>query len=66
MTPNLRDRYYYNFIRTIGANVISKGRTIPKAHLNKLKNIFDNGVTIWHMDRVGVQMFDYTYDNIEV
>lgn len=66
MTPNLRDRYYYNFIRTIGANVISKRRTIPKTHLNKLRNIFDNGVTIWHMDRVGVQMFDYTYDNREV
>lgn len=66
MLPNIRNRYYYNFIRTVDVNLKPKVRTIPKAHLNVLKSIYNNGITVWHMDRSGVQMFDYTYDNKEI
>lgn len=65
MTPSIRDRYYYNYIKTIGANILPK-EGMPKSHLEVLKNIFDNGVTVWHMDRDGVYFMDYTYDNREV
>lgn len=64
MKPNLRHRYYYNYIKTIGANVRCSG--IPREHLDAIKRIFDNGVTIWHMDREGVVVGDYSNDNYEV
>lgn len=62
--PNLRSRYYYNYIKTVGVNISSSW--IPRNHLEKLKDIFDNGVTIWHIDRKGVNVGDYSNDNYEV
>lgn len=59
----LRSRYYYNYIRTVGVNI---GGNIPDKYLNKIKNIFDNGVTLWHVDREGVRVSDYQYENVEV
>lgn len=59
----LRSRYYYNYIKTVGCNL--KG-AIPKAHINELKQIFDNGITLWHMDRDGVSYGDYSLENVEV
>lgn len=64
MVPDLRNRYFYNFIKTAGANI--KGEGIPKDHLKKLKSIFDNGTTIWHMDRLGVSIGSFSKDNYEV
>lgn len=67
MEINLRSRRDYNYIQTMGANVVSKGsRRIPKDHLRKLSEIFDNGVTIWHIDRNGNLFQDYSYDNVEM
>lgn len=60
-----RNRYYFNYIKTTGAN-ISLGEGIPRSVLEQLKQIYDNGVTIWHMDREGVTMHDYSMDNYEV
>lgn len=62
-TPNLNSRYYYNFVRTVNCNINGVG--VPKEHLNKLKAIYNNGTTIWHIDNSGVIIGDYQYDNKE-
>lgn len=62
---NRRDRYYYNYIKTVGINTYSTF-SIPKKHLEIYDSIFDNGVTIWHIDREGVEVLDYSMDNYEV
>ena len=59
-----RDRYYYNYIKTVGVNVRSQG--MPREHLDKIKDIYNNGVTIWHVDRAGVEVDNYSKDNYEV
>ena len=64
LIPNIRNRYYYNYIKTIGANL--KSNQIPRSHFEQLKSIFDNGVTIWHIDREGVIVGDISKDNYEV
>lgn len=64
MRINTRNRYYYNYIKTLGVNI--EGLRIPKEHLQELKNIYDNGVTVWHVGRDGVTVGDYSKDNFEV
>lgn len=67
MVVNYRNRYYYNYIKTIGANITPKNWTgIPKEHLRELKEVFNSGVTVWHMDRQGVEFLNYNYDNYEI
>lgn len=60
-----RNRYYFNYIKTVGAN-ITLGDGIPRSILSELQQIYDNGVTIWHMDRQGVEIHNYEMDNYEV
>ena len=58
-----RSRYYFNYIKTIGCNITGD---IPRKYLNKLKSIFDNGVTLWHADRdIIIQEYN-NGDNYEV
>ena len=57
--PNTKTRRYYNYIKTIDANIVGD---IPNMHLNTLKGIFDKGITIWHTDAIG----NYSLDNKEV
>lgn len=57
--PNTKSRRYYNYIKTINANIVGN---IPNTHLNTLKGIFDRGLTIWHTDSIG----NYAVDNKEV
>lgn len=58
--PNLRSRYYFNYIKTIGANIKTN---IDADYKQELVNIFDNGITIWHYrDSAtfkGVNNYDY-------
>ena len=63
-TPNIRSRYYFNYIKTVGCNLNTN--SIPRSHLEELKGIFDRGTTIWHVDREGVVVGDYSNDNYEV
>lgn len=64
MTPNLRSRYYFNFVKAIDINIKSNG--IPKHHLLKLKSIYEAGTTIWHVDRYNFTFVgDYSNDNYE-
>lgn len=60
--PALRSRYYYNYIKTIGANVAGD---MDVNDLNKIRGIFDQGVTFWH-NRAGVTPLSYQYDNVEM
>ena len=57
--PNLKSRLYYNYIKTVNANIVGN---IPNNYLNSLKGIFDRGLTIWHTEDIG----NYDLDNREV
>lgn len=47
MTPNLRSRYWFNYIYTI--NAVVKG-SFSESVRSELASIFNGGVTIWHDD----------------
>lgn len=61
--PNTRTRTRFNFIQTSGANIIG---SINQIDLLKIKQIYDNGITIWHYNESAFNPFDYSYENIEV
>ena len=64
LSNNIRSRYYYNYVKTIGCNMTGD---IPRKYMNVLKSIFDKGVTLWHVDRTGVEVLNYTKnDNYEI
>lgn len=66
MEVNLRSRKNFNYIKTVGCNIVAKkNKSIPKEHLLKLRGIFDNGIRIWHMDR-NDGFLNYEFDNVEV
>ena len=54
--PELRTRLNWNYIETTDINITGN---IPQDHLQKIKNIFNTGVTLWHNDNVG----NYNRDN---
>lgn len=63
--PDYRSRYYFNYIRTIGANI----KTNIDAELkNELQNIFDTGLTIWHYRDASTfkGVNNYKYQNCEM
>ena len=43
--PNITGRTNWNYVKTIGANIEGD---IPEDHLNEIKTMFNNGVTLWH------------------
>ena len=55
--PNIRGRLNWNYVKTIGCNLIGD---IPQVDLSKIKNIFDNGVTFWHHSNT---FLDYSQSN---
>ncbi|MBO5712859.1 MAG: hypothetical protein J6R88_01480 [Clostridia bacterium] len=61
-TPNLRSRVRYNYIKTVGANVVG---SFNQDELAKIKAIFDNGVTFWHYNTTNFKPYDYSLENIE-
>src|SRR6185312_4967692 len=48
--PNFHTRKYWNFIQTSSCNILGN---FNNEDLQELKNIFDNGITLWHTDDVG-------------
>ena len=60
--PNLRSRLRYNYIKTIGANVVG---SFNQEDLAKIRAIFDNGVTFWHWNDKNFKPYDYSLENIE-
>ncbi len=43
--PNITGRTNWNYVKTVGCNIIGD---IPQNDLMKIKNMFNNGVTLWH------------------
>lgn len=43
--PNITGRLNWNYVKTIGANIEG---LIPEFYLDEIKNMFNNGVTLWH------------------
>lgn len=58
-TPNLHTRESWDYIRTVGCNLTG---TINADSIEKLRTIFNNGVTIWHTTDVG----NYNRSNNEI
>lgn len=65
ITPNLRSRYYFNYIKTIGANIETN---IDANYKNEIAQIFDTGITIWHYrDSTTFKgVNNYDYENVEM
>lgn len=55
--PNLNNRPNWNYVKTIGSNIIGD---IPQEDLQTIKNMFDNGVTLWHNKDT---FLDYSQNN---
>ena len=57
--PNLRSKISWNYIQTVKCNISGDG--IDPSDLEKIKRVFDNGVTLWHNKNIG----DYSQNNGE-
>lgn len=55
--PNIRGRLNWNYVKTIGCNLIGD---IPQIDLDKIKQLFDNGITLWHNSNT---FLDYSQNN---
>ena len=64
-TPNLKSRYYFNYIKTIDTNIFSD---IDNEYIDKLKSIYEKGITIWHYrDALTFRgVGDYQKENVEM
>lgn len=54
--PNFHTRRYWNYVQTASCNITGN---FNNADLQELKQVFDNGITLWHTDAVG----SYGYAN---
>ena len=55
--PNLNNRSKWNYVKTINANIIGD---IPQKDLQKIKELFNNGITLWHDSNT---FLDYSQTN---
>lgn len=59
---NVNSRRYFNFIKTNTCNIV--GDEIPHEYLEEIKDIFNRGVTIWHIDN-GANVGDYSVSQLK-
>lgn len=59
---NVNSRRYFNFIKTNTCNIV--GDEIPHEYLEEIKDIFNRGVTIWHVDN-GANVGDYSVNQLK-
>lgn len=59
---NVNSRRYFNFIKTNTCNIV--GDEIPHEYLEEIKDIFNRGVTIWHIDN-GASIGDYSVSQLQ-
>jgi hypothetical protein len=59
---NVNSRRYFNFIKTNTCNIV--GDEIPHEYLEEIKDIFNRGVTIWHVDN-GANVGDYSVSQLQ-
>ncbi|MBO7694221.1 MAG: hypothetical protein J6T10_16505 [Methanobrevibacter sp.] len=55
--PNITGRTNWNYVKTIDCNVEGD---IPQQHLQLIRQMFNNGVTLWHN---ASHMYDYSQSN---
>lgn len=55
--PNINGRTNWNYIKTLECNVTG---TVPEEDINKIKEIFNKGITIWHNP---LTFMDYSQTN---
>lgn len=55
--PNITGRVNWNYVKTIDCNVEGD---IPQQHLQLIRQMFNNGVTLWHNAST---MYDYSQSN---
>lgn len=55
--PDITTRTNWNYIKTVGCNIMGK---IPQDDILELKRMFDRGVTFWHSPEV---IYQYHLDN---
>lgn len=55
--PNTNNRPNWNYVKTVGANIIGE---IPESDLLQIRNLFDNGITLWHNPNT---FLDYSQNN---
>ena len=60
---NFKTRKYFNYIKTITCNIGSA--RVPYKDLEEIKNIFNSGLTFWHVDN-GATIGNYLVNNEEV
>ena len=49
-TPELKTRQHFNYIQTTACNITGE---FNNEDIREIKNVFDNGVTLWHVNDVG-------------
>lgn len=59
---NVNSRRYFNFIKTNTCNIVSD--EIPHEYLEEIKDIFNRGITIWHVDN-GANVGDYSVSQLK-
>lgn len=57
--PNLHSKFLWNYVQTVKCDVSGDG--IDPSDLEKIKRVFDNGITLWHDKHIG----DYSRINGE-
>ncbi len=57
--PNIHTRESWNYIQTVGANIVGN---IPQMFIEALEQLFNQGITIWHTTDVG----NYNLSNNEI
>ena len=55
--PNINNRPNWNYVKTVGINIMA---TIPQLDLAEIKQMFDNGLTLWHTT---THFLDYSQNN---
>ena len=58
--PDIYSRHDYNFLKCSVCYLISE--TIPREHQEEIKQIFESGITLWHIEN-GVTPLDYSVSN---
>ena len=63
--PDVKSRYYYNYIKTNDVNLTAD---LNQDIIQKLKSIYNNGVTVWHYRDAETfkGLFNFDYENLEM
>ena len=63
LSNHINSRKFYNFVKTNSCNIATA--KVPLIHLEEIKEIFNRGTTIWHIDN-GAEPLNYDVKNMEV